>query len=694
MSKSLYPILAAVAAVFIFALAGCGAATSFSNPQASARVFGKVIGGQQPIFDAVVSIWPIGTTGYGSSSGKTPLARTLTAADGTFQFPDNAYPCKPNQQVYILAQGGEATPGIVNSNIALATGLGDCATAKTDTIEINEVTTAVTAFALGQFFEPTIGAGTFDSFGTDPADFASFALSNQSTIPMLVDISTGIVNPSTPSMTIEAAKIYSIANTLAACINDASGSEADPSAFVNCNTLFTNTTSPLVGATAPTDTLQAAVQMARYPYQNVPTLFGLASATAPFVGLPSAPADWTLGVSYTSSDYALAIAGTSTSSTSASIDIDTAGNIWFPSTLSGSTGIASFNPASATFSGPFLTSVFAQPQYLAIDQSGNAWATDATGQGIGYVSTSAPTVTTRSFPIDPTIISAFGPISVDDPGDVLFSYIDPPSTATVGAFINNDLSGSGLTFTYPPTGISALFTDPLVLFASTSGTSTPCALEYLGEGSQGFITDQVKVTTSSNCTSGGVVQAAQADDFLGLASSLDALCIDSQAACNIAPTNVNLPQGIATDGAGHEWIANSGNASVFTVGSYLDSPRYAAGPQTPYLHDTKDGNTMTAPYAIAIDGSGNLWIANAGCVTTSANPCIPGPFVLSELIGAAAPTITPLSAQMVGGGQLIGTTPGTVVPQSIAHPVSFNSSATGQNSSKSAIHWTPLTAHR
>jgi hypothetical protein len=60
---------------------------------------------------------------------------------------------------------------------------------------------------------------------------------------------------------------------------------------------------------------------------------------------------------------------------------------------------------------------------------------------------------------------------------------------------------------------------------------------------------------------------------------------------------------------------------------------------------------MTQPYGLAIDGAGNVWAANASCI----GACTPTSFTLSELIGAAAPTITPLSLQF--GGDYTGTEP-------------------------------------
>ena len=46
-------------------------------------------------------------------------------------------------------------------------------------------------------------------------------------------------------------------------------------------------------------------------------------------------------------------------------------------------------------------------------------------------------------------------------------------------------------------------------------------------------------------------------------------------------------------------------------------------------------------------------MTNAGCNTTG---CTPGNFTLTEIVGAAGPTITPVSAQITGGN-LVGTRP-------------------------------------
>jgi hypothetical protein len=684
--SKVFPSFVALSAISVPAvLTGCGAATSFNNPTTSVGFKGRVFGGQQPVSGSTVTIWAAGVTGYGSANTLGALSTTTTQADGSFDFTDaTSYVCAPGEQVYITASGGTSVPGDTNpsnplnpnpnANIMLATGLGDCAASQTDSVEINEVTTAVTAFALAQFFTPTLGTSSTDSFGTDPADLTAFTNSNEYTIPTLVDISTGMVKPNTPAITIESAKIYSIANTIAACVND------DTDGYTNCASLYANTTPPTMNPVAPTDTLQAAVQMALYPYQNVEPLYTLASKTPPFTGLPTLPNDWTVGVSYTSSNYALSMASVnfpagSTSATSASIDIDASGKIWFASNLPGSTGIAYFDPTSTAFNGPYLTGDFTQPQYVAIDTNGLIWTTDLATAELGNTDTTDPGG--LNYDVGQIGIGAtLGPIAADNSGDVFF-FNDPTSSNT---YLSGYVSGTGLEelgLLYTP--ISGLVADSGVIantgvaWASFGETGIACGLEDASTASATSATF-VAVTGNFGCAGGGVAFATSGQDVISTASTFNQFCFEDAQACGGPPTgftaDVNLPEGIATDGYGNEWIANSGNASLFTFGGVNTGYTYSS--PVAYLHDTDHGGTMTTPYAIAIDGSGNVWVANAGCVTssTATATCTPGNFVLSELIGAAGPTITPLSAQMVSGGYLVGQLPGTIVPisESSAHP--------------------------
>jgi len=689
------PALVALSSICLIVLTGCGATSSFTGATAASKITGKVYGGQQPLADSLVTVWAVGTAGYGSPA--TFLASTATADDGTFAFADDAYTCPApyggQTQVYITAQGGSPTPGQNNPNIALAAGVGNCSSAKTASVEINEVTTAVTAFALAQFFTPTFGAPSQApgsvyyavDFGTNTADLPSLTLSNTATIPLLVDRTTGLVNPNTtgsstaPAINIEAAKIYSIADTLAACVNETYDSTT--SAYDNCVTLFGYTQQPGPETpVTPTDTLEAAVDMALYPSQNVQGLYSLAQVKSPFVGLTgeTGPNDWTIGVSYTTSAFGLGITGTSSTATSASIDIDAAGNIWFPSNLTGSTGVAYFDPANTTFNGPYVTAAstqtanLVQPQYVAIDSNGLAWVADSGSASYGSTNTKSPGTGDAEYQLGGT--SRFGPVAADYSGDVYLGYTVPGSNP-YSAIAIETAGGIGPYATLDFTATGLVGTTDFV-YASTSSTAngggTACALEMASGDISQLITETDK--SYGNCTSGGVALYPGGLGAIGLATSLNQTCSSQDAGYSCGntadPDFVDLPEGIATDGAGAEWYVMSGNGTIFVDSMDADNT---------YMHNAGNGGTVTTPYAVAIDGSGNLWIANASCVTTSSTECTPTAFILSEIIGAAAPTITPLSSQMNGDGLYVGVEPGNtpILSEGGKHPVRSKKSASG-----------------
>ena len=105
----------------------------------------------------------------------------------------------------------QATPPS-NPNLVLAAAIGICDIAYAVTVNINEVSTVVTAFALSHFFNPQLGGDyTTDTFGgpaTNNGQGSNYGLllANEFTVPNLLDLASGTVNPNTPSMTIEAAQ--------------------------------------------------------------------------------------------------------------------------------------------------------------------------------------------------------------------------------------------------------------------------------------------------------------------------------------------------------------------------------------------------------------------------------------------------------------------------------------------------------
>jgi DNA-binding beta-propeller fold protein YncE len=79
------------------------------------------------------------------------------------------------------------------------------------------------------------------------------------------------------------------------------------------------------------------------------------------------------------------------------------------------------------------------------------------------------------------------------------------------------------------------------------------------------------------------------------------------------------------DGLGNAWVANNSNNSI----SELSNAGVPLSPSTGYT-----GGGVNQPSYIAIDGSGNVWTANAGPGNNGS---------VTELIGGAAPVVTPIA---------------------------------------------------
>jgi streptogramin lyase len=85
---------------------------------------------------------------------------------------------------------------------------------------------------------------------------------------------------------------------------------------------------------------------------------------------------------------------------------------------------------------------------------------------------------------------------------------------------------------------------------------------------------------------------------------------------------------VAIDGSGNVWVANIGNGTVGTVSGDSNVTELSS---TGSLIGTYPAGSY--PYAIAIDGSGNIWVANFGSNT------------VTELVGVAQGVKTPLLDQ-------------------------------------------------
>ena len=714
-------------------LTGCGFTADTVAPVAptSKSIRGRIMGGQQPVAGSIVTVYALGTGGGDAEA----LASTTTQSDGSFAFnttPDNSYTCpagpivsaaetkaarvaargrriEPTSSkdkitatgttfaakaharpralpdltqsyVYVTAAGGDSGGG-ANSSILLAAGLGACADAQNETVEINEVSTVVFASAMENY--GYAGGGDYNTSGSSNEAIAAMDLADTNTVQTFVDLSSGLVKPNVvstepggTSITIEAAKIYTLANIIASCVNSADdvSDPANPNPSGACQNLYAEL------ASTATNTLDAASQIAYAPYYNVAGLFDLATPESPFSGgLAAAPNDWTIGISYATNAMGLGLfAAADGNPTSSNIDIDSSGRVWFPSNKSGATGVGYFDPSEVAFNGPFGGTYLAQPQYVALDDpSQTAYVTDLRSNNVIGVDTTPGgtnavivTLLNLSDGFDGPQTPLTGPLLVNSDGTIDLAYTDTDGGHDLVYFDPVSLTGGFRgSFAQAATGLTLNTTlgydpdDPgnPIAIAATSGTSTACSLEVGGYVDQGTLPSPLS-TTVNPCVSGGAATGPvlpdsnmhQVQEALTTATTANEVCsLVNRGECftpRVIPAGgttatvalANRPMGVAFDGFDQVWLANAGDASIAVFSGFDSTDNYYQLSDRTYTHDQNNGSTMVSPTGIAIDEAGNIWVSNATCVSTTDTSCS---FTLSEVLGAAYSTITPLSNQ-------------------------------------------------
>jgi hypothetical protein len=344
-------------------------ANSGADSAAPAVITGSIFGGQQAISGATVQLYAAGSTGYGSAypytSGTSLLGTNTvtTASDGTGSFSlKNTFTCPAsNPNVYLVATGGSpsnGTGGAINNQLALMAALGPCGSLGPSThITVNELTTVASVYALSRFMTGIANIGTSASNAT--------GLNNAfAAVSKLANLTTGSAGgPALPAnATLPVAKINTIANMLAACVNSSGGKANDGSA---CGSLFKYTT---VNGVAPTNTIVAAMNLAQNPNLNTISLTDLPTGTPPFQpSLSVAPNDFSIVVTYTGGGL----------STPKGIAVDSSGNVWTAN--AGNNSVSEFSNVGAALSGGsgYTAGPLNVPAAIAIDVSGNAWVANS-----------------------------------------------------------------------------------------------------------------------------------------------------------------------------------------------------------------------------------------------------------------------------------------------------------------------------
>jgi hypothetical protein len=347
--------------------------------------------------------------------------------------------------------------------------------------------------------------------------------------------------------------------------------------------LFVLATPP--GGSAPRDTLQAAVDIAHYPWQNVSQLFVQSQLLAVYTpALASAPPAWTVAIRYNGNGQ----------------EIDSAGIIVF-------------------------------------DKNGNAWVTE------NYTFNGDP----RQPVCGSEILSKFTPTGEDAPrapytggglsGAGWGLTLDPNGDVWVGNF---GFAGKGCTTLPPSNSVSKFRPDGIPLSPDTGFTQGPISFP------QGTVSDQEGNIWIANCGSASVTQFRKGNpndsrNFNGIGVEAPfGIAIDhegnawvtgnfSDSVAALAPDGTPLagspfigggiskPLGIAVDSLDNAWVSNSGKLPISfdcgvrpqTTGGTASVTEIRRNGQ-PLRSFTGGGQTI--PWGIAVDGDDNIWVANFG----------------------------------------------------------------------------------
>jgi streptogramin lyase len=645
-----------IAALVFFITAAANAA-----PPRNPTIQGTLYGGQQPVVGSHVYLFEPGiTTGTSKSILKDVPGSTVEDSNGNYYVTTVApggtwsvtgdYTCDAKQPVYIYASGGDPGDGNNNTAIGLMAFLGICpssgGTFSVSTfINVNEVTTVAVAYAVAGYATDT----THISY--DGTTLALGGITNAFyNVNSLVNQSTGTALPSTlsGSATVPEALINTLADVLATCVNTASSSSA------GCTTLFSlaradGTSSGL----QPLDTGTAAINTAHHPgVVNFSSIINNFTAqTTPFLpDLAEEPNDLTISLIFTGNGIGDPWA----------IAIDSLGDAWIASVLKDTTapdepGFIGYEQggsiveisADGTFlssSNGYASSFFSQhvqtPAAIAIDASNNAWVGT-----YGSVSQLSPAgnLNTQQFLSSSTICT-----------DQTSPYYQQPFPGASGIAFDRD--GNAWVTTGGPT----------YKLSSLGSSLTDCGYVYVGLGYPiGIAVDNENNVWIADFDSNLVVEmnpdGSTANSYSDPSfQSPNTVAVDNQNnvwIANFTGTGVSKLSslygvagfiggglydnvGVGIDGAGDAWFTpaapnNIGVVELSPAGVPLSgSNGYATGAPTA---------NSNAHYWSAIDGSGNVWIAN----TYAHN--------VTELIGAATPIVTPLAAAVVNG--TLGSTP-------------------------------------
>lgn len=589
---------AAASLAAVAALSGCGVASSSTSPTPFAAMGGAVHGGQSPIQGATVNLYVTNpaATGYGQAG--TMIGTATTDAGGNFTIDNPATPanCPAGQQAYITAAGGypSGQPSLTNTSVLMMAALGDCVNVNANThVIINELSTVAAGYALSGFMTTSAGTGgLFTANVSAPA--ANSAATGSTTAAAglphafvnataLVDWSSGNTHPTTAPATVGTATVSGVVpvalvntlgNILQSCVNSATGSQL-------CNSLFSFT--PSISGTAPANTLQAMINLARNPYPSTAAmtaatgLFSLASAQPSFLPtLTAQPPDWSISVVWRQSG---------TLPVPYNVGLDANDTAYFGSTSSAViAGISAYGVPTPSFTAGTGTAT----RQVAPDAKGNVWVGNNSTLLLQYSASAGGAATTYTFPTGSEVAG----IAVDKNNNI---WVGSASSPGDNVF---ELAYPNYTVNYTSTAPGSF--QPVNM--AVDANQNIWEVNYFTGGSMAAVLPNLSAATPASTptytTTGTEVTPISAT----FASS------------------ATKPLGVVLDASGNAWYGITGSNSQTTTGieevipSITSSVITSLNPQPLITGTTLGARASQSP---GIDGSGVIYIPDNNSTSVS-----------------------------------------------------------------------------
>ena len=588
------------------------ASTTTSIESTTINIKGLVSGGKSPISGATIALYAAGHGGNGSAATAVPtfLEPVVTASNGNFDITSDYTCVNASDQMYLVATGGSPDPTSSANNAALElmAALGPCdQLSSIPFVTLNEITTVASAWALSQFLSP---GGNVGSTSTNVLGLTNAVITANNLVNIATGASPGAAVPA--NVKVSTSKLNMLANALASCVNSVGGAD--------CGALFAAATA---GGVTPSNTLDAALNIARNPASNVTAIYTLAAANAVFQSaLSAAPPDWML--------YATLTGGGLDKNEVTAIAVDSGGNVWVSTygTASG-TYIAKFSPngTPATATG-FTGSGINEAYGMALDANDNVWIANeqTTWQGGGNGDVAELSSSGQPITINITAGGIFFPLAVatDTNGHVWIADYGNSHVTVL------DDTGAAVS---PAPGFGAGYVDEPISIAVDANHNA-----WIGnDGKADLLTrispdgsQVINLTCCDNAAgiaidqNGNVWTANFVDSSVSLITNASAATPTVKG--NFTSSELDSPNGIASDGAGNVWVTNYYGASISELaGATAASPGTFLSPTSGFGSDA----LLDKSYGVAVDASGNLWVSNSG------NDSV------TEFIGAAVPVKTP-----------------------------------------------------